>query len=44
MNRQSIPLRSTAPLVLIGSEPHTRRLKGALALDDRGFLLTGDRV
>lgn len=36
------PLASTALFVLIGSEPHTRWLEGAIALDDRGFVLTGD--
>ena len=35
------PLSATALFVLIGSEPHTRWLKGAIALDDRGFVLTG---
>jgi thioredoxin reductase (NADPH) len=35
------PLSATALFVLIGSEPHTRWLEGAIALDDRGFVLTG---
>jgi thioredoxin reductase (NADPH) len=35
------PLDATALFVLIGSEPHTRWLKDAIALDDRGFVLTG---
>ncbi|MCW2845384.1 MAG: Thioredoxin reductase [Nocardioides sp.] len=35
------PLSATALIVLIGSEPHTRWLEGAIALDDRGFVLTG---
>jgi thioredoxin reductase (NADPH) len=30
--------------VLIGSEPRSRWLKGAVALDDSGFMLTGARV
>jgi len=34
-------LATTALFVLIGSEPHTRWLEGAVALDDRGFVLTG---
>ncbi|GHS88756.1 thioredoxin reductase [Actinomycetota bacterium] len=34
-------LRATALFVLIGSEPHTRWLEGAIALDDRGFVRTG---
>ncbi len=34
-------LRTTALFVLIGSEPHTRWLKGAIALDDKGFVLSG---
>ncbi|MCW2771471.1 MAG: cyclic nucleotide-regulated FAD-dependent pyridine nucleotide-disulfide oxidoreductase [Aeromicrobium sp.] len=34
-------LSATALFVLIGSDPHTRWLKGAIALDDRGFVLTG---
>jgi thioredoxin reductase (NADPH) len=35
------PLSAAALFVLIGSQPHTRWLKGAIALDDRGFVLTG---
>jgi thioredoxin reductase (NADPH) len=35
------PLMATALFVLIGSEPHTRWLEGAIALDDKGFVLTG---
>ncbi|MHC2999356.1 cyclic nucleotide-binding protein [Microbacterium sp. HJ5] len=34
-------LRSTALFVLIGSEPHTRWLEGAVELDERGFVVTG---
>ena len=34
-------LRATALFVLIGSEPHTRWLEGTIALDERGFVLTG---
>jgi thioredoxin reductase (NADPH) len=34
-------LRSSALFVLIGSEPHTRWLKGAIALDDKRFVLSG---
>lgn len=34
-------LSASALFVLIGSEPHTRWLEGAIALDDRGFVLTG---
>ncbi|MCW2735739.1 FAD-dependent oxidoreductase [Nocardioides sp.] len=34
-------LNTTALFVLIGSEPHTGWLNGAVALDDRGFVLTG---
>jgi thioredoxin reductase (NADPH) len=34
-------LRATALFVLIGSEPHTRWLRGAIELDDDGFVLTG---
>ena len=30
--------------MLIGSEPHTRWLEGAIKLDDRGFVLTGADV
>jgi thioredoxin reductase (NADPH) len=37
-------LSATALFVLIGSEPHTRWLRGAIALDDKGFVLTGDGV
>ncbi|WP_120337427.1 FAD-dependent oxidoreductase [Cryobacterium soli] len=36
------PLSATALFVLIGSEPHTRWLSGAITLDDRGFVVTGD--
>ncbi|KAA9111393.1 FAD-dependent oxidoreductase [Microbacterium rhizomatis] len=32
---------ATALFVLIGSEPHTRWLTGAIALDERGFVMTG---
>jgi thioredoxin reductase (NADPH) len=35
---------TTALFVLIGSEPHTRWLEGAIALDDRGFVRTGADV
>jgi thioredoxin reductase (NADPH) len=35
------PLEASALFVLIGSEPHTGWLEGAVALDDRGFVLTG---
>ena len=38
---ERLPLRATALFVLIGSEPRTRWLSGAIALDDRGFVLTG---
>jgi thioredoxin reductase (NADPH) len=38
------PLSSTALFVLIGSVPHTRWLKGAISLDDKGFVLTGTGV
>lgn len=34
-------LGATALFVLIGSEPHTDWLRGAIALDDRGFVRTG---
>jgi thioredoxin reductase (NADPH) len=34
-------LSSTALFVLIGAEPHTRWLEGSIALDDRGFVVTG---
>lgn len=34
-------LSATSLFVMIGSEPHTRWLEGAIALDDRGFVLTG---
>lgn len=34
-------LSTTVLFVLIGSEPHTRWLTGALALDRRGFVITG---
>jgi thioredoxin reductase (NADPH) len=37
-------LSATALFVLIGSEPHTRWLEGAIALDDKGFVLTGAGV
>jgi thioredoxin reductase (NADPH) len=33
--------RATALFVLIGSEPHTRWLNGAIALDSRGFVIAG---
>lgn len=32
---------ATALFVLIGSEPHTRWLAGAIVLDERGFVMTG---
>ncbi|MET1044580.1 MAG: FAD-dependent oxidoreductase [Microbacteriaceae bacterium] len=32
---------ANALFVLIGSEPHTRWLTGAIALDERGFVMTG---
>jgi thioredoxin reductase (NADPH) len=35
------PLEASALFVLIGSEPHTGWLEGSIALDDRGFVLTG---
>jgi thioredoxin reductase (NADPH) len=38
------PLSSTALFVLIGSVPHTRWLKGAISLDDKGFVVTGTGV
>ncbi|MET0886870.1 MAG: FAD-dependent oxidoreductase [Mycetocola sp.] len=38
------PLRATALFVLIGSEPHTRWLRGAIVLDGRGFVMTGAGV
>ncbi|QWZ07373.1 FAD-dependent oxidoreductase [Nocardioides panacis] len=34
-------LPTSALFVLIGSEPHTRWLQGAIALDDKGFVLSG---
>jgi thioredoxin reductase (NADPH) len=34
-------LSATALFVLIGSEPHTRWLDGAVSLDEKGFVLTG---
>ncbi|KQU66534.1 FAD-dependent oxidoreductase [Phycicoccus sp. Root101] len=37
-------LSATALFVLIGAEPHTRWLDGAIPLDDRGFVLTGADV
>jgi thioredoxin reductase (NADPH) len=37
-------LSSTALFVLIGSEPHTRWLRGAIDLDDGGFVRTGAGV
>lgn len=35
------PIGATALFVLIGSEPHTRWLNGAIALDSRGFVIGG---
>ncbi|MET0859736.1 MAG: FAD-dependent oxidoreductase [Microbacterium sp.] len=35
------PLSATALFVLIGSDPHTRWLSREVALDDRGFVVTG---
>jgi thioredoxin reductase (NADPH) len=43
-NDERRALDATALFVLIGSEPHTRWLEGAIALDDRGFVLTGADV
>jgi thioredoxin reductase (NADPH) len=40
-NDERRALDATALFVLIGSEPHTRWLEDAIALDDRGFVLTG---
>jgi thioredoxin reductase (NADPH) len=40
-NDERRALGATALFVLIGSEPHTRWLEGAIALDDKGFVLTG---
>ncbi|WP_371666949.1 FAD-dependent oxidoreductase [Streptomyces sp. NBC_00289] len=37
-NRQ---LRATALFVFIGARPHTEWLRGVLALDEKGFVLTG---
>jgi thioredoxin reductase (NADPH) len=37
-------LSTTALFVMIGSDPHTRWLDGAIELDDRGFVLTGAGV
>lgn len=34
-------LSATALFVLIGAEPHTQWLAGAIPLDDKGFVLTG---
>jgi len=42
MTDERRPLSAAALFVLIGSEPHTRWLSGAIALDDRGFVVTGD--
>ena len=38
---ESRALKATALFVLIGSEPHTRWLSREIALDDRGFVVTG---
>jgi len=38
---ERLPLSTTALFVLIGSDPHTGWLEGSIALDDRGFVLTG---
>jgi len=35
------PVRATALFVLIGSEPHTDWLQGAIELDSRGFVVAG---
>ncbi|MDX2406752.1 FAD-dependent oxidoreductase [Streptomyces microflavus] len=35
------PLRAAALFVFIGARPHTEWLRGALALDEKGFVLTG---
>jgi thioredoxin reductase (NADPH) len=37
-------ITATAVFVLIGSEPHTRWLTGAIALDEKGFVRTGTGV
>ncbi|GAA3793919.1 FAD-dependent oxidoreductase [Sphaerisporangium flaviroseum] len=34
-------IEATAVFVFIGAEPHTRWLAGEMALDDKGFILTG---
>jgi thioredoxin reductase (NADPH) len=41
---ESRGIRATALFVLIGSEPHTRWLTGAIALDDKGFVRTGTDI
>jgi thioredoxin reductase (NADPH) len=37
-------LDATALFVFIGADPHTRWLAGEVALDDKGFVLTGQDV
>ena len=41
-DRRQIP--AVALFVLIGSVPHTQWLNGQLPLDERGFVVTGQRV
>jgi thioredoxin reductase (NADPH) len=38
---ERLSLGATALFVLIGAEPHTRWLEGAVELDERGFVTTG---
>ncbi|SDJ23738.1 FAD-dependent oxidoreductase [Nonomuraea jiangxiensis] len=40
--RQSIEIETNAMFVFIGADPHTGWLAGAVALDDRGFVTTGN--
>ncbi len=40
--RQSIEIETNAMFVFIGADPHTGWLAGAVALDDRGFVVTGE--
>ena len=43
VNVQEDPLRipASAIFVMIGADPHTEWLRGTIALDDKGFILTG---
>ncbi|MFG1960274.1 FAD-dependent oxidoreductase [Nonomuraea sp. NPDC049028] len=41
---KSLEIATRAMFVFIGADPHTKWLEGAVPLDDRGFVITGQRT